>query len=291
MALKRIGILDFGFRFENSTYNGIYDLVNEAILLEEMGFSRIWYAEHIISANTIWSYPDVIVAMVSAYTQKINVGVAGTSVRYNNPAKIANDYQLMSTAFSNRIDLGFSKGQSSFFESYMTENNIPFQNGWNSSQLNERIKLVISSMDKFPQLKKPNLWYLTGSATGYATSVELGANCCRTLMHKHVDLHHHSALHDAYLKNFYQKYHSIPEYNVCVAGSVQNNPKLIHKIKNKNEHILNSDHYLCGPKAYVEEKLHHYAEVYQVEEIIFYEMSSDLKDRKRSFAALANIMY
>lgn len=293
MSLQNIGILDFGFR-NGSTHSPqrIYSLIKEAILLEKLGFSKLWLAEHIgVAPYQIWSTPDVLIAIIAAYTKKINVGVAGTSVRYNNPIKVANDYQFLSTTFDSRIDLGFSKGRSLAYEEWMlTMNSFAPGKEESTLSLNDRIKLIIDLIHKQSELKKPNLWYLTATAGGYLAALEMSLNCCRTLFHLGSDVSQGNQQQDEYRKVFFDRYGRYPGSSISVAGTVQNNSKLITHIKEVHKNAIDVDRTICGPPEYVREKLHEYAKIYDVSEIIFYELSFASSDRTRSFKYLSNMI-
>ena len=109
MSLKKLGVLDFGYRHDiNPSSERVHSVIKEAVLLEKLGFSKIWYAEHFTdSLQYIWASPDMLIPIIAAHTESINVGIAGTCIKYNNPLKIAKDYHLISANYSSKLKLLF----------------------------------------------------------------------------------------------------------------------------------------------------------------------------------------
>lgn len=289
---NKIGILDFGLRKDPfSKEDKIYNLIKEARFIENLGFSRLWYAEHLDDSNDlIWSSPDVILSLVAAYTDHIRIGIAGTSVRYHLPVKVAADYQLLSAAFPGRIDLGISKGMSLTYENALggREGNHKFAD--QRAGILERMSSLCSIINGSSNFSKPEIWALSNSFAGEQEALGLSINNCRSLMHLRSDLPAGATMAwDMINKNIKDFKSRERKYTVCVAGTIQDSKKLISEIRSAHEGAIDVSKAICGNAEFVHAAILGLFAQLEIDEIIFYEMSYRIKERRKSLKALSKI--
>ena len=96
MALK-LALLDVGGRIE--------DALVLAPLVEGLGYTRYWIAEHQPQPS-----PILLAAIVAGQTTSIRVGTAGVLLHYHPPLRTAHDFRFLERVFPDRIDAGFCGG-------------------------------------------------------------------------------------------------------------------------------------------------------------------------------------
>src|SRR5262245_44367280 len=106
----RISLLDSCSIAPGSTAaHALCDMTEVAVRADQLGFHRFWLAEH--HSSTIGhASPELLVPVVAGMTERIRVGTAGILLSFKSPLAIANDFRLLSTLFSGRIDLGLGRG-------------------------------------------------------------------------------------------------------------------------------------------------------------------------------------
>ncbi|WP_179415715.1 LLM class flavin-dependent oxidoreductase [Mucilaginibacter sp. E4BP6] len=307
MIIKKIGVLDFGIRPTCLSRNEIcISAIQEATLVDKLGFSRVWYAEHYGSKLRGWASADMIVALAAAYTSNINVGIAGSLIRYYQPLKVAMDYKLLSRIFPNRIDLGFSKSSASAnFDSVFNRFGSDHNEIETSLLIKEKIELSVDLINKvdfdtqedlliFPSVEnKPFVWNLVSSSKGYEQSLNFGTNCCRTLLHLGAELDPGLNELENYKGKFFKKFGFYPLVNIAIAGSCQNRKsdvsQILEYLKSTSFYSINYDSTILGSPKEVHHQLSVIAEKYGVDEIIFLELGIDDKQRRQSFRNLSRI--
>jgi luciferase family oxidoreductase group 1 len=93
-------------------HNGAYSLARVADLAQlgdELGFKRIWYAEHHGMPAIASSSPEVLIAHAAARTSHIQVGSGGVMLPNHVPLRIVETYRTLAALYPNRIDLGIGR--------------------------------------------------------------------------------------------------------------------------------------------------------------------------------------
>src|SRR4051794_23134950 len=76
---------------------------------EELGYRRVWYAEHHNFASIASSATAVLIAHVAAHTQRIWLGAGGVMLPNHAPLVIAEQFGTLATLHPDRIDLGLGR--------------------------------------------------------------------------------------------------------------------------------------------------------------------------------------
>jgi luciferase family oxidoreductase group 1 len=80
---------------------------------EELGYRRVWYAEHHNMASIASSATSVLIAHVAAHTSTIRLGAGGIMLPNHAPLTIAEQFGTLEALHPGRIDLGLGRAPGS----------------------------------------------------------------------------------------------------------------------------------------------------------------------------------
>ncbi|MGN4124783.1 LLM class flavin-dependent oxidoreductase [Lysinibacillus sphaericus] len=80
-----------------------------ALLGEELGFHRMWLAEHHNSESLASSAPEITAAFLAAKTKRLRIGTGGVMMMHYSPYKLAEVFKTLSALAPNRIDFGVGR--------------------------------------------------------------------------------------------------------------------------------------------------------------------------------------
>lgn len=83
--------------------------VATAQLAEELGYERVWYAEHHNTAGLASGAPEIMIAHVGAHTKTIRLGSGGVMLPNQAPLKVTETFHLLEALHPGRIDLGLGR--------------------------------------------------------------------------------------------------------------------------------------------------------------------------------------
>ena len=83
--------------------------VELAKLAEELGYARIWYAEHHNTGGLASAAPEIMIAHIATQTERIRLGSGGVMLPNHAPLKIAETFTLLEALHPGRIDLGLGR--------------------------------------------------------------------------------------------------------------------------------------------------------------------------------------
>lgn len=110
MTKIKLSVLDVGMVLQGqTTTESLQQTVRFAQLVEELGYTRYWFAEHHNTPFQISTTPSILIAHVATKTKKIRVGAGGVMLPNHSPLKVAEDYALLAALFPGRIDLGLGR--------------------------------------------------------------------------------------------------------------------------------------------------------------------------------------
>jgi len=76
---------------------------------EKLGYTRYWIAEHHDLPGLACPAPEVMLSYIGAKTNKIRIGSGAVLLPHYKPYKIAEVFNLLSTLFPSRIDIGIGR--------------------------------------------------------------------------------------------------------------------------------------------------------------------------------------
>jgi luciferase family oxidoreductase group 1 len=80
---------------------------------EELGYERMWYAEHHNMPGIASSATSVLIAHIGAHTQSIRLGAGGVMLPNHAPLMIAEQFGTLAAMYPGRIDLGLGRAPGS----------------------------------------------------------------------------------------------------------------------------------------------------------------------------------
>jgi len=80
---------------------------------EELGYHRVWYAEHHNMPSIASSATSVLIAYIGAQTKSIRLGAGGIMLPNHSPLTIAEQFGTLEAMYPGRIDLGLGRAPGS----------------------------------------------------------------------------------------------------------------------------------------------------------------------------------
>src|SRR3954471_12057732 len=80
---------------------------------EQLGYQRVWYAEHHNMPTIASSATSVLIAHVGAQTREIRLGAGGVMLPNHSPLTIAEQFGTLDAMYPGRIDLGLGRAPGS----------------------------------------------------------------------------------------------------------------------------------------------------------------------------------
>lgn len=87
----------------------VRNTVDLAQTLDTLGYHRFWVAEHHSDPSLASGTPEVMMSHLASVTQHMRIGSGGMLMPYYSPLKVAEQFNLLSTLFPGRIDLGMGR--------------------------------------------------------------------------------------------------------------------------------------------------------------------------------------
>lgn len=107
---RPLSVLDLTRVMEGeSSSEAIRTTVAMAQLAEELGYSRVWFAEHHNSPGLASGAPEILISHVASQTSRIRVGSGGVMLPNHAPLKIAEVFRLLEALHPGRVDLGLGR--------------------------------------------------------------------------------------------------------------------------------------------------------------------------------------
>ena len=113
---------------------------------EELGYERVWYAEHHNIPTIASSATSVLIAHVGAHTRTIRLGAGGVMLPNHAPLLIAEQFGTLEAMYPGRIDLGLGRAPGS------------------DQNTSRALRRDPNSSDTFPQDVLELQGYLTGNS-------------------------------------------------------------------------------------------------------------------------------
>ncbi|MGV9351203.1 MsnO8 family LLM class oxidoreductase [Streptomyces spiralis] len=150
------------------------DTTTFAQRLEELGYLRLWYAEHHHSP-AIGAFPPVVLtAHAAALTSSIRLGSGGVLAPNHAPIMLAEQFGTLAALHGGRIDLGIGRGPGTFDE--LTARALrrgagPTTDEEYRDDVSATLRFLVDEVALGPL---PEPWLLISSTAGAALAAELG---------------------------------------------------------------------------------------------------------------------
>ena len=93
----------------SSASEAVRTSVELAELADQLGYHRVWYAEHHNSPGLASGAPEIMIEHVASRTSRVRVGAGGVMLPNHAPLKIAETFRLLEALHPGRIDLGLGR--------------------------------------------------------------------------------------------------------------------------------------------------------------------------------------
>lgn len=93
----------------NSAAGALIKAEELAILADELGYKRMWMAEHHGTKAFSSSAPEITAAHLAAKTKSIRIGTGGVMMMHYSPLKLAEIFKTLSALSPGRIDFGVGR--------------------------------------------------------------------------------------------------------------------------------------------------------------------------------------
>ncbi len=84
-------------------------IIRLAQLGDDLGYTRVWYAEHHGIPSIASSSPEVLIATAAAHTKRIRLGSGGVMLPNHVPLRVVETYRTLNGLNPGRIDLGIGR--------------------------------------------------------------------------------------------------------------------------------------------------------------------------------------
>jgi alkanesulfonate monooxygenase SsuD/methylene tetrahydromethanopterin reductase-like flavin-dependent oxidoreductase (luciferase family) len=78
-------------------------------LAEQLGYDKVWIAEHLFSTYGLVTSTQVYAAAIAQRTKKIRIGMAVCTIPFNHPLRTASDFALVDILSHGRLDFGVGR--------------------------------------------------------------------------------------------------------------------------------------------------------------------------------------
>lgn len=110
MTRVPLSILDLVGISEGSTAReAIADSMKLAKLADDLGYTRLWFAEHHNTVNLASSATSILIGKAASETERIRVGSGGVMLPNHAPLMVAEQYGTLAQMYPDRIDLGLGR--------------------------------------------------------------------------------------------------------------------------------------------------------------------------------------
>lgn len=76
---------------------------------EQMGFERLWYAEHHGMRSIASATPEILIAHAASQTARIRLGAGGVMLPNHVPLRVVEQYRTLNALYPGRVDLGVGR--------------------------------------------------------------------------------------------------------------------------------------------------------------------------------------
>ncbi len=178
-----LSILDLVSIAEGSTArDAIAASMSSAKLVDNLGYRRLWFAEHHNTPNLAASSTALLISQAAAVTEKIRVGSGGVMLPNHAPLMVAEQYGTLANMHGDRIDLGLGRAPGtdmmtaqalsrSSAEPQAFAQNIYDMQGWfgeNGTAYSVPIVSAVSTNTNVP------IWVLGSTVNGASIAGQLG---------------------------------------------------------------------------------------------------------------------
>jgi luciferase family oxidoreductase group 1 len=112
--MTRLSVLDQSPIRQGATpAEAIAESIALAQACERLGYHRYWVAEHHSSEGLAGAAPEILCTRLAAATRAMRIGTGGVMLSHYSPLKVAEQFRMLETLYTGRIDLGIGRAPGS----------------------------------------------------------------------------------------------------------------------------------------------------------------------------------
>ncbi|MEX3564763.1 MsnO8 family LLM class oxidoreductase [Micrococcus endophyticus] len=152
---------------------------------EELGYHRVWFAEHHLSRSGASHHPELLIAAATATTSRIRVGSGAVLMNHYSPFKVAELFKQLEAMAPGRVDLGMGRATAGpVLDAALQQNRMHPAQADHQQQVLETLAWLYESfpedhpfaghplMTSVPEV--PQTWLLGSSPNGSSLAAGLG---------------------------------------------------------------------------------------------------------------------
>src|SRR5215471_7613463 len=110
LRMLALSVLDLSPVTTNSSGSvALRNSLDLAKLVDQLGYTRYWVAEHHNLPSVASSAPDIMIGQIAALTRRLRVGSGGVMLPNHAPLTVAERFKVLEALFPGRIDLGLGR--------------------------------------------------------------------------------------------------------------------------------------------------------------------------------------
>ena len=139
----RFGHFFYPMKFDDSRDDvAIQECLDEAVLVEELGYDAIWFAEHYFTGECVYGDPLVFASAVAVKTRRVLLGFGIIELPLHNPVRVAMQTALLDNLSEGRLVVGTAKGSNYNAFEYVGFGTDP---ALGSAQMEEAEELMVTA--------------------------------------------------------------------------------------------------------------------------------------------------
>jgi alkanesulfonate monooxygenase SsuD/methylene tetrahydromethanopterin reductase-like flavin-dependent oxidoreductase (luciferase family) len=288
MDQYKLSLLLFGEGFDTTL--SFLELVEKC---ELVGINRLWLAEH-YSFGNLWCNPEPLLPLALGSTERLSVGCAGLLMKLHSTLRVANNFKLLATFFSDRVDLGYSAGSTgfNFLDNTFQMGEKDFRNQIkeiNSFFLGDARSLFERNIPILPENgENPKQWLLTGGYNSLDLALELGLNLSRSLFHKGVEAMPKKFEIFQFKQQYFDKFGVFPKINLAFSALIHETLSGANKayqtsIFSSNEFI--TPNFIGTPQAFLS-LLDYYTETFGIDDFTILNLAETVQEKINTLSLL-----
>jgi luciferase family oxidoreductase group 1 len=299
-----LGILDHGWSTSGSdTPEILKQTIDIAKRVEDLGYTRIWLAEH-NTAGWAWSCPEIITGAVAAATKRIRVGTACVLLSYYHPFKVASQFKTLESLYPKRIDLGVGNGAIGGDEIIYFPDRDKHTREFRWEHYKNKVTDMMNYLNhSFPEnhphrkiqvlpvgLPNPDVWLHGTNEFNMALAGEMGANYCHGIFWR--------KSHDIVMSSL-KAFKAFSDKQIAagrpmklalaVAGVCADTEEKAKQIEASNPYEFVAPTVVGTPEQCRDQFLR-YNQMFGVTEFIFRDVCMDFNDRIRCYELLSEVL-
>ena len=236
-----ITLLDLGFcdKFGNSL-DKVSQLFKIAPVLESLNYKRLWLGEH-YDNDIAWRSPEILIGLLLGLTDKLRIGSAGNLLMLHSPLRLVNDFSMLESIFTNRVDMGIAGGISSKENIIALTGSDIFQMTFDEKvkilfeyfSSSESVKTASSFLKSPPYIKnlRPNTWFLSGGNSKVDLAIKYKSNYAWSIFHKSKSQWSSPNSFIQFQTKYYEVHRELPETILAIGMFCSENKKTVQRIK------------------------------------------------------------